>query len=77
MLTVVSLITGSKWITNKWIRWYPQVLNFPCDAEGVASNAPLSNKLTEFLTNGSAKLDKIPMSLKDIEESATKEVLDD
>ena len=24
------VIKGSKWITNKWIRHYNQVLNFPC-----------------------------------------------
>ena len=51
-------ISGSKWITNKWIRWYHQALTFPCDTEKI-SNArlrPLANDISAFLPHGRANL---------------------
>ncbi len=39
------VIKGSKWITNKWIRWYYQCLRIPCsiDYPGFKRLPPLTN----------------------------------
>lgn len=44
------VIKGSKWITNKWLRWYPQSLNFPCTLELEPTRLePLTNNICSFL----------------------------
>ena len=67
------IIIGSKWITNKWIRWYHQALTFPCDTsytpgidKGIGKYArlkPLSNDLESFLPNGRANLQPLKKKL--------------
>ena len=55
--------SGSKWITNKWIRYLPQVLNFPSTTTheySLERLAPLSNDLCSFLPDCKANLDPIP-----------------
>lgn len=45
------VIKGSKWITNKWIRWYPQALVMPCPttkADFWARPKPLMNDISSL-----------------------------
>jgi hypothetical protein len=49
---------GSKWITNKWIRWYTQALTFPCDIDRRSRKRlkPLANNIHSFLPHGRTNL---------------------
>ena len=45
------VIKGSKWITNKWIRHYPQLFNFPCDSQSETFSRlnPLQNDICKVI----------------------------
>ena len=46
------VIKGSKWITNKWIRQFPQLLNFPCNVEKNSDFLPpLQNDICKVVPN--------------------------
>jgi len=51
------VIKGSKWITNKWIRWYHQALTYPCDVNPTSERLKkLANNVNSFLPHGRANL---------------------
>ena len=45
------VIKGSKWITNKWIRQYAQLFNFPCDSQSETFSRlnPLQNDICKVI----------------------------
>ena len=44
------VLAGSKWITNKWIRQFSQVWNFPCSlkSDQIYRLNPVSNDVCEM-----------------------------
>ena len=54
------VIKGSKWITNKWIRWYHQMANYPCTVNVFDETRlqPYSNDIKSFLPHGRSLLYK-------------------
>ena len=45
------IFKGSKWITNKWIRQIPQLLNFPCSIEGRDRLKPYENDMCKMISS--------------------------
>ena len=41
------VLVGSKWITNKWIRWKHQQFKFPCPRFGGSRVPSLSNNMCD------------------------------
>ena len=54
------VIVGSKWITNKWIRWKPQELKLPCRSAntGFTRQPELGNNLCEDGSNHLCRIDQ-------------------
>ena len=47
------VVVGSKWITNKWIRWKHQQMKLPCAHHryGGVRQQPLGNKMCDAAVN--------------------------